>query len=78
MNAQAADLGVHAYPVCESLLVPLRRRVAIRIPFAPHERVTPAHADERVSRTWHDLFRLVGEDDRGRVLSGAARLKCLR
>jgi hypothetical protein len=30
-NAQPADLGVHASVVCESLLLPLRGRVAIRI-----------------------------------------------
>jgi hypothetical protein len=32
VDAQAADLGIHASPVCESLLLPLRKRVAIRIP----------------------------------------------
>jgi hypothetical protein len=49
VNAQADSLGIHASPVCESLLLPLRKRVSIRVSLAPHERMTSDHADERTS-----------------------------
>jgi hypothetical protein len=43
VNAQADDLGVHAFPVCESLLLLLWEAV-IRIPLEPHELATSDHA----------------------------------